>query len=167
MGKVILGIDPGSTLIGFSIIETDMEYKSLHIVRYGLIDTSEEKVLQKKFLRIKSELQKILEEYNPTELAIERLFFFKNSRTAIEVGESIGVIVLTCAERGLDIYTYTPLQVKKAITGFGMAKKPQVQEAVRILLGLESIPKPDDVADAIAIAVCHINTMKFLNMLPK
>ncbi|MGO1470594.1 MAG: crossover junction endodeoxyribonuclease RuvC, partial [Tissierella sp.] len=110
---------------------------------------------------IYKELLSIIDEYKPDDLAIEELFFNKNVKTAIKVGQARGVEILAAANRGLDIYEYTPLQIKQATVGYGRAEKHQVQEMVKMLLNLKKTPKPDDVADALAVAICHASSIKF------
>src|SRR5699024_7966188 len=111
-----------------------------------------------------NEMTKIIEKYNPTDLAIEELFFNKNVKTAIKVGQARGVEILAAVHKGLNIYEYTPLQVKQGVVGYGRAEKRQVQEMVKMLLNLKEIPKPDDAADALALALCHGSSLKFKEM---
>ena len=157
----ILGIDPGYALVGYGIIEYN-GYKP-SIVDYGVISTPKEETLPNRLYVIHQTLKKIIEIYKPDVVSIEELFYFKNQKTIIPVAEARGVIVLTCKECGIDVYEYTPLQIKQALTGVGRAEKQQVQFMVKTLLGLEKIPKPDDAADAVAAALCHSQTSGVLN----
>ena len=149
----ILGIDPGYALVGYGIIDYD-GYKQ-EIVDYGVISTPKEETLPNRLYVIHQTLKRIIEIYKPDVVSVEELFYFKNQKTIIPVAEARGVIVLTCKECGLDVYEYTPLQIKQALTGVGRAEKQQVQFMVKTLLGLDKIPKPDDAADAVATALCH------------
>jgi len=151
----VLGIDPGIALTGYGIIESKngSEFK---VIDYGRIETSSSLKKSMRFLHLYTELCSIISLYQPDVVAIEELFFNKNSKTAITIGEARGVIILTCIQNNLSIYEYTPLQVKQSITGYGRANKTQIQKMVKSLLSLPEIPKPDDVADALAVAMCHI-----------
>ena len=157
----ILGIDPGYALVGYGII--DYDGNSPKIVDYGVISTPKEESLPNRLFVIYKTLKKIIEVYKPDVVSIEELFYFKNQKTIIPVAEARGVIVLTCKECGIDVYEYTPLQIKQALTGVGRAEKQQVQFMVKTLLGLEKIPKQDDAADAVAAALCHSQTSRVLN----
>lgn len=156
----ILGIDPGTAIVGFSIIE--LENSSLKLLDYGCIYTDKNLSMNDRLLIIFNELEKIINKYSPDHMAIEELFYFKNNKTVISVGEARGVILLAGKKNNLSIYEYTPLQVKIGITGYGKADKKQVQLMVKTILKLKEIPKPDDAADAIAIAITHINSLKNL-----
>ncbi|NME36076.1 MULTISPECIES: crossover junction endodeoxyribonuclease RuvC [Fusobacterium] len=156
----ILGIDPGTAIVGFSIIE--LENSSLKLLDYGCIYTDKNLSMNDRLLIIFNELEKIINKYSPDHMAIEELFYFKNNKTVISVGEARGVILLAGKKNNLSIYEYTPLQVKIGITGYGKADKKQVQLMVKTILKLKEIPKPDDAADAIAIAITHINSLKTL-----
>lgn len=156
---VILGIDPGIAIVGYGIVECNgNHFKTLD---YGHIETSSKSLFPDRLKYVYEEMISLIEKHNPAELAIEELFFNKNVKTAIKVGQARGVEILAAKNMGLEIYEYTPLQVKQAVVGYGRAEKRQVQEMVKILLNLEKIPKPDDVADALAIAMCHGSSLKF------
>jgi len=144
-----LGIDPGTTITGYGVIRENQG--QLCLVDYGCIYTKGS--LGDKFKKIYSELEKVLKTYKPQAVAIEKLFFCKNIKTAIDVGQARGVILLQIAMHGLPICELTPLQVKQAVTGDGRATKEQVQKMVKILLNLKNLPKPDDAADALALAI--------------
>ena len=152
----ILGIDPGTAIVGFSIL--DFENNRFKVIDYGCIYTDKEMLMEDRLCKIYSELSEIIKKYEPDEMAIEELFYFKNNKTVISVGQARGVIVLCGRQNNLKINNYTPLQVKTGITGYGKAEKKQIQLMVQRILGLSEIPKPDDAADALAIAITHINS---------
>lgn len=156
----ILGIDPGYEIVGYCFI--DVEGNSFKLVEAAAIRTSKKEDFSKRLLKIYNEISELIEKYKPEEMAIESLYFFKNVKTAIEVGEARGVILLAAAANKLKVFEYTPYQVKVAVSGYGRAPKAQVQEMVRKLLGMKEKMKPDDVADAAAIAICHANSRKIL-----
>lgn len=152
---VILGIDPGMAIVGYGVIE--VINNTLKAVDYGTITTSSKMDTPKRLVAIYDGIQQLIDGYKPDEVAIEELFFNKNARTALSVGHARGVAVLAAAKTGLDLYEYTPLQVKQAVVGYGRAEKAQVQQMVKMLLNLKEVPKPDDAADALAVAICHIH----------
>ena len=154
----ILGIDPGTAITGYGII--DAEGQSLNKISYGSITTPSKQKLSDRLLTINNSLEELIITYEPDEVAVEKLFFNKNTRTALSVGHARGVILLAAARKCLEIGEYTPLQVKQAVAGYGGAQKLQVQSMVKMLLGLKEIPKPDDVADALAVAICHAHSAK-------
>ncbi|HEW91094.1 MAG TPA: crossover junction endodeoxyribonuclease RuvC [Thermotogaceae bacterium] len=158
----ILGIDPGYEIVGYCFI--DVSGSSTKLVEAGTVRTKKEENFPKRLLKIYNEISNLIEKYKPSEMAIETLYFFKNAKTAIEVGEARGIILLIAAMKNLGIFEYTPYQVKIAVTGYGKATKNQVQEMVKVLLGLKKKLKPDDVADAAAIAICHANSRKSLSL---
>lgn len=158
MKKRVLGIDPGTAIVGYSIVETDG--KKYNLLDYGCIYTTNDDDMPERLNKIYDHLESIINIWKPDQAAIEELFFFKNQKTVIKVGQARGVISLVCKKLGLEIFDYTPLQVKMGITGYGKSNKNQVQEMVKQILNLEEIPKPDDAADAIAIAITHINNTK-------
>jgi len=150
---LILGIDPGLALMGYGLIKTDGD--ELAAIDYGVISTPSSETTANRLKTIYSELTAIIERYNPMEVAIEN-FVAKNLRTALIVGQARGVAVLVAAQQGLPVYDYTPLMVKQQVTGYGRGSKIQIQQMVKLQLGLDSIPRPDDAADALAIAICHV-----------
>lgn len=156
---IILGIDPGIAIVGYSIVE----YKGnkMKAIDYGCIRTESDLMFPQRIKIIYDRLIEIIQKYRPDDLAIEELFFNKNVKTAIKVGQARGVEILAAVNEKLDIYEYTPLQIKQAVVGYGRADKNQVQEMVKMLLNLEKKPKPDDVADALAVALCHGASIKF------
>lgn len=159
---IILGIDPGVAIVGYGIIECSGN--SFKALEYGAVITEAGTPFPERLKIIYEEISCIIEEYSPEDLAIEELFFNKNVKTAIKVGQARGVEVLAAANKGLDIYEYTPLQIKQGVVGYGRAEKVQVQEMVKMLLNLSEKPKPDDVADALAVALCHGYSLKFKEM---
>lgn len=152
----IIGIDPGYAIVGFGIIE--YENSKFRTVDYGAITTEAGTDFNRRLRTIYEDICQILDIYKPESLAIEKLYFQNNQKTAIDVAEARGVILLAATQRNLLIREYTPLEVKKSITGYGQAVKKQVQEMTKRVLHLPEIPKPDDTADALAIAVCHAHT---------
>lgn len=156
---IILGIDPGIAIVGYSIIECNGN--NLKAIEYGCIRTESELSFPERIKIIYDGLTEIIIRYKPTDLAIEELFFNKNVKTAIKVGQARGVEILAAVHHGLDIFEYTPLQIKQAVVGYGRADKSQVQEMVKLLLNLKERPKPDDVADALAVAICHGTSIGF------
>lgn len=152
----ILGIDPGTAITGFGIIEKIGN--SFKTIEYGCIRTPANMELCQRLIVIHNQVTQLIAQFAPQEVAIEELFFNNNARTALSVGHARGVIMLAAAEAQLPIGEYTPLQVKQAVVGYGRAEKKQVQVMIKTLLNLPSIPKPDDVADALAIAICHAHS---------
>ncbi len=157
---IILGIDPGYAIIGYGVIDTT---KSNMVLDYGAITTPKEDSLPIRLEAIESSLKFLFDKFKPDVVAIEELFYFKNQKTVIQVAQARGVIILACQKYCGNIYEYTPLQIKQALTGQGRAEKAQVQYMVKAILGLNSIPKPDDAADALAVAICHSQTSSVLN----
>ncbi len=149
----IMGIDPGIAITGYGIL--DYNGSQFRTVDYGAILTEAHTPLPRRLNKLYNQLKKLLEDFQPRHFAVEQLFFNKNTRTALTVGQARGVILLAAEQNDLQIAEYTPLQVKQAVVGEGRAEKQQVQYMIRLLLGLAEIPRPDDVADALAIAVCH------------
>ena len=149
----ILGIDPGYAIMGWSVI--DLKGNRFQVVDYGAITTHAKEKMPLRLAKIHQELMGIIEKYRPEEAAIEELFFNNNQKTAIMVGQARGVAMATCALGGLEVYEYTPLQIKQALVGYGRADKKQVQAMVKAILNLQEVPKPDDTADAVAAAICH------------
>ncbi len=149
----ILGIDPGYAIVGFGAIETARG--SSRVLTHGAITTKAHTPMLDRLSEIYREMRTLLDMVRPDAVSIEELFFNTNTTTAIQVAQARGVILLACAESGLPVYEYTPLQVKQAVVGYGRAEKHQVMEMTRIMLSLDKIPKPDDAADALALALCH------------
>jgi crossover junction endodeoxyribonuclease RuvC len=152
----ILGIDPGIAIVGFGVI--DKEGSKLVPVQYGAIQTDSKTEPFIRLRQVYDTMCELIERYKPDAVAIEKLFFNRNVTTAFTVAEARGVLILAGVQQGLPVSEYTPLQVKQAIVGYGRAEKKQVQEMVRIFLKLSAVPKPDDVADALAVAICHAHS---------
>ncbi|MBE5741276.1 MAG: crossover junction endodeoxyribonuclease RuvC [Clostridiales bacterium] len=150
----ILGIDPGYNIIGYGVIETD----GCKVVDYGVITTPKNMPISKRLHTIYQAACELMESFCPDEVAFEELFFNTNNTTAIPVAEARGVLIVACKNYVDRLYEYTPLQIKQALTGNGRAEKKQVQFMVKNILGLSATPKPDDAADALAVALCHMQT---------
>jgi crossover junction endodeoxyribonuclease RuvC len=155
---LVLGIDPGTAITGFGLVQEEEE--GLALVKYGVITTAANQPLPERLQAIYQGLVAVAHQYEPQQAAVEELFFSRNVRTALSVGHARGVALLALADAGLAIYEYKPLEIKQAITGYGGAGKEQVQEMVRLLLNLDHVPQPDDAADAVAVAVCHIHSAR-------
>jgi crossover junction endodeoxyribonuclease RuvC len=151
----IIGIDPGTATTGFGIIEH--HHGKFTFVDAGVITTPAGTPMSQRLLTLHQELGQVIRETNPEQAAVELLYFSANVTTGISVAQARGVILLSLMEAGLIPGEYTPMQIKQAVTGYGGAKKPQIQEMVRVLLGLPTIPRPDDAADGLAIAITHAN----------
>lgn len=155
---IILGIDPGIAIVGYGVIE----YKNnkFKVIDYGAITTSSTMNNMKRLEKIYKGIDILIKNYNIDEIGVEELFFNKNIKTAITVAQARGVILLACSHNNRQVYEYTPLQVKQGVVGYGRAKKIQVQQMVTSILNLNKIPTPDDVADALAVAICHAHANK-------
>lgn len=152
---VILGVDPGIATIGYGVINA--QNGSFSALEYGAIITKPHQLLEDRLLQIFDELTTIIKRHSPDCMALEELFFNKNVKTAVDVSQGRGVILLAARKQGLDIYEYTPLQIKSSVVGYGRAEKQQIMYMTKLLLKLEKEPKPDDTADALAVAICHAN----------
>ena len=152
----VLGIDPGIAIAGFGFI--DKAGHKLTPVQYGAIQTEAHTPPEERLKQIYESACALIDRYKPDSVAVEKLFFNRNVTTAFAVGQARGVIILAAAQRGLPVAEYTPLQVKQAVVGYGKAEKKQVQEMVKMFLKLSAVPKPDDVADALAVAICHAHS---------
>ena len=157
----VIGIDPGTALTGYGIIE-ELPDQSLQVINFGVIRTDPTDKPEIRLRKIFSQLNEILALYKPETGAVEKLYFQRNTSTAMSVGQARGVAILSLAEAGLSISEYGPVEIKQAVVGYGKASKNQVQQMVKILLNLQEIPKPDDAADALAVAICHIHSRKML-----
>lgn len=155
---VILGIDPGTARCGWGIIKK--HHNKLSLIKSGCILTKSNLPLPDRLLKIYREFSKIIKKYKPEAVACEEIFFFKNLKTAIAVSHARGIILLAIKIKKIPIFEYTPLQIKQALTGFGRADKRQMQKMVKLILRLPHLPKPDDMADALACAICHANFIK-------
>ncbi len=155
---LFLGIDPGLASLGYGLIEEDGD--RLQCIDYGVVTTKSTAKVDRRLLKLHQGVDELLTTYQPNYMVLESLFFAKNVKTAIAVGQARGVVILAAAKREVPFCEYTPLQVKQAITGYGQASKRQIQELVKSILGLSKIPRPDDAADALAIALCHLQSYK-------
>ena len=153
---IILGIDPGYAIVGFGAIE--YEGGRFKMLDYGAITTKAGESFSDRLLQIHQGMEALIKKFRPDAVAIEKLFFNSNQKTAIDVAQARGVIVLSAKMAMIEVEEYTPLQVKQAVVGYGRAEKNQVMEMTKLMLGLKSIPKPDDAADALAIAICHAHS---------
>ncbi len=158
--SLVLGIDPGTATLGYGLVRENRD-SSLEAVAYGVITTLPKMPAHERLVKIYNEINELLLLHRPDRCAVEKLFFQKNVTNAIAVGQARGVVMLALAQAGLDPAEYTPNEIKLAVSGYGGAGKRQVQEMVRMLLVLEKIPRPDDAADALAVAITHIHTNKY------
>lgn len=149
---IVLGIDPGTARMGYGVIDTTGGIPSL--IDYGIAETHPTESMPDRLLQLYGNIRLLLQEHDPDVMAVEKLFFARNVTTALAVGQARGVVLLAAAEKGIPVREYSPSEVKHAIVGYGKADKAQIQEMVRIILGLDQIPRPDDAADALAVAVC-------------
>lgn len=152
---IIMGIDPGYAIVGYGVVS--FSGNRFQPLAYGAVTTSSKVPMPSRLAAIYDEISLLIHKYQPDAAAVEELFFNTNSKTVIAVGQGRGVILLSMQKAEIPIYEYTPLQVKQAVAGYGRAEKTQVMEMTRRLLGLEKVPKPDDAADALALAICHAN----------
>jgi crossover junction endodeoxyribonuclease RuvC len=149
---LVLGLDPGLATTGYGLVSGDGQ--NVWPLAFGVVRTQADWTMPQRLLRLEGELQALIDQYRPDVAAVEELFFSSNVTTAIKVAQARGVALLTMAKAGLEVVEYTPMQVKQGITGYGLADKPQMQEMVRLLLNLDELPRPDDAADALAVAIC-------------
>jgi crossover junction endodeoxyribonuclease RuvC len=161
---IILGIDPGTATTGFGLVTED-EAGAARLVRCGVITTAPGVPMPERLLVIHRELTAVIRAHGPDAVAVEALFFGRNVTTALTVGQARGVVLLAAAQAGLPIHEYKPAEVKQALAGYGAASKRQMQEMVRILLDLDDIPRPDDAADAVAVAICHLHSARLQRLM--
>lgn len=154
-----IGIDPGTAITGYGVLKEE-EDGSLTVIDYGVIETSARDSMPRRLVQLHKELKKIIDLHQPQSGAVEKLFFARNVRTALSVGQARGIALLALAEAGVDISEYSPNEVKQAVAGYGGADKHQVQSMVQALLELDQIPQPDDAADALAVAICHLHSAR-------
>ena len=159
----VLGVDPGTAITGYGIVEDGPA--GTRSLAYGVIRTASDQLHPERLQVIYREISALIKEWQPTTAAVEELFFSRNVRTAMSVGQARGVVLLSLVDAGLDISEYTPLAIKKAVTGYGGADKGQVQEMVKLLLRLSETPRPDDAADALAVAICHLHAGSLTNLI--
>jgi len=158
---VILGIDPGFAITGYGVLSYNGN--RFRVMDYGVIVTEADLPHPERLLLLEKRLTGIINEYRPESMSVEELFFNNNAKTALQVGQGRGVALLCAARAGIPVYEYTPIQVKQGVTGYGRAEKSQVQQMIKVLLGLPEIPKPDDAADALAVAICHAHSYGSMN----
>lgn len=163
---LVIGIDPGTATTGYGLVREN-EDGSLNVEDFGVIQTASELPMPQRLLELYQELQKIILLHQPSGGAVEKLFFQRNVRTALSVGQARGVALLALAEARITVAEYTPMEVKQAIAGYGGADKNQVQQMVKALLGLDEIPRPDDAADALAVAICHLHSARIRSLYQK
>lgn len=152
----IIGIDPGYAIVGYGVL--DYVRTQFNVVNYGAITTSAGTSFDRRLLEIYNDMNQVLDMFKPDCMSIERLYFTNNKTTGIDVAQARGIILLSAVQHDIDIYEYTPMQVKQAVVGYGKAEKHQVQEMVKNILHLKKIPEPDDTADAVALAICHAHS---------
>lgn len=162
MTVLVLGVDPGTAITGYALVRQEDE---LSLVDCGAIITPAGTPLPDRLLVIHTSLAALIERYRPEVVAVEELFFSKNVRTAMSVGQARGVVLLAGAQAALPVYEYKPAEVKQAVAGYGNAPKEQMQEMVRLLLNLDRVPEPDDAADAVAVAVCHLHSARLRQLM--
>jgi crossover junction endodeoxyribonuclease RuvC len=163
---LVIGIDPGTATTGYGLVRENLD-GSISVVDYGAILTPADWPMPLRLLELYKKIKEILVLHRPESGAVEKLFFQRNVRTAISVGQGRGVALLALAESGIDVLEYTPLEVKQAVVGYGGADKVQVQGMVRALLNLDEIPAPDDASDALAIAICHLHSARIKQLYSK
>ena len=160
---LVIGIDPGTAITGYGLVREQLD-GSLEMVAYGALLTPAKMPMPERLVKLHRELAQIVLLHRPESGAVEKLFFSRNVRTAISVGQGRGVALLSLAEAGLPVAEYTPMEIKQAIAGYGGADKNQVQQMVKALLDLDEIPKPDDAADALAVAICHLHSARMKSL---
>jgi crossover junction endodeoxyribonuclease RuvC len=156
----IIGIDPGYAILGYGVV--DKSPNKYTLVECGVLTTDKDLPMPERIRRVYAMLMDVIAEFGPDDAAVEELYFSGNAKTAMRVGEARGAAILACANSGLNIYEYTPLQIKQALAGYGRADKRQIQELVKRICGLREAPKPDDAADAVAAAICHGNSSGYI-----
>jgi crossover junction endodeoxyribonuclease RuvC len=161
---LVLGLDPGIAITGYGLVE-ESDAGDLACIAYGVVTTPAGQPTPDRLVSIDRELGALIERFRPDVVAVEELFFCKNVTTALIVGQARGVAILSAARAGLPVREYKPMEVKQAVTGYGRAPKTQVQEMVRLLLNLDHVPQPDDAADAVAVAVCHVHNVRLEGVL--
>ncbi len=159
---IVLGVDPGTALLGYGDVCDDDGGRGPRAEGFGALVTAPDAAMPQRLSSLFDRISALINEHRPDVLAIEQLFFARNVTTAIAVGQARGVVLLAAAKAGIDVVEYSPSEVKHAVVGYGKADKSQMQEMVRLILGLSERPRPDDAADALAVALCHVQTAPFL-----
>ena len=157
-GHATLGVDPGTALLGYGVIAG---YDAVRLIDFGVLETTANEPMPKRLQFLYAGVCRLIQSYPPVSVVVEQLFFARNVTTALGVGQARGVLMLAAAQAGVPVNEYTPAEVKQAVAGYGRAGKSEMQEMVRVLLGLNDIPRPDDAADALAVALCHVQTARF------
>lgn len=160
---VVIGVDPGLATTGYGVLES--LGGKVKMLDYGIITTGPDKPVPLRLRILSRRLSELIKKYDPDVVGLEKIFFCRNAKTALVVGEAIGAIALTCANLSIDVVEYSPLEIKQTITGYGFAKKEQVQNMLKILLNLKGVPKPDDAADALAVALTYIHSYKLKKLI--
>jgi crossover junction endodeoxyribonuclease RuvC len=155
---VVVGFDPGTARLGYGVISSDDQPEALD---FGVLETTPDESMPQRLKQLYDGIVEIMRRYRPDICAIEQLFFSRNVTTALSVGQARGIVMLAAANAGIPVQEYTPAEVKQAVSGYGKADKGQMQEMVRIVLGLDAVPYPDDAADALAVALCHVQMARF------
>lgn len=156
--NIVIGFDPGTARLGYGVISSDDQPIPLD---FGVLETAAVEPMPQRLKQLYDGICEILRSYNPSVCAVEQLFFSRNVTTALSVGQARGIVMLAAANAGIPVLEYTPAEVKQAVSGYGKADKTQMQEMVRLILGLDAVPYPDDAADALAVALCHVQTARF------
>jgi len=159
---IILGIDPGTAKMGFGVVSKEGSY--IKHIEHGVLETDPETNEHIRLNELYTGLNTLIKKHSPSSMGVEDIFYFKNKKTVIKVSQARGLALLSAAQNDIDCYSFTPLQVKQAVTGYGQADKNQIQEMIKVLLKLEEIPKLDDAADALAVAICCANSLTMLNI---
>lgn len=160
---IIMGIDPGFAITGYGIVK--YEGNRFSVLEYGAIITKSSEIFSERLKKLNNEIKTLIKLYEPDAFAIEELFFNTNAKTAIKAAQGRGAAIVAAADFSVEVFEYTPLQVKQAVTGYGRADKQQVQHMIKTILNLSKIPSPDDVADALAVAICHAHSFKLNSLL--
>ena len=158
-----IGIDPGTAITGYGLVK-EGEDGSLNVVEFGVIQTSAEQAMPDRLVKLYQSLKEIIDLHRPQSGAVEKLFFARNVRTALSVGQARGIALLALAESGVEVAEYSPNEIKQAVAGYGGAEKVQVQMMVKALLDLDQVPQPDDAADALAVAICHLHSARMRSL---
>lgn len=158
-----LGLDPGTATTGYGLVRLEPD-GSLLAIKYGIITTPKNTPAPERLVILYEQMQGLLRKHKPKTVAVEKLFFQRNVSTALAVGQARGVMLLSLAQAGLEVFEYTPNEIKQAVAGYGSAGKRQMQEMVRVLLALDDIPRPDDAADALAVAITHLHSARMLEL---
>jgi crossover junction endodeoxyribonuclease RuvC len=156
----IIGIDPGTAIVGWGVIDHDEQKHTTQVVAYGHIETNSDRPASERLFDIGTNIKTLLDKYQPDEAAVEELFYFKNAKTVISVAQARGVVIYVLHSHMTPTAEYTPLQIKQSLTGYGRAQKKQMQEMIKNMLQLKKIPTPDDTADALAVAMCHCHSRR-------